>query len=634
MTRDRGIPDRPGRKPSLRPEQRRESAPTRRPSALLQKRDATGRPQQARPASADGKPPWQQRTLALLTDWRFLTTVGLALTGGLTAVSIAFLFKLPALPNCPEVFWPMASGAIRMQCAQLAAGKQTVSDLAEAIKLLGTLPKDHPLYGESSRLIEQWSTDLLDLGERDFQTGRLKEAINAARQIPETASAHGLVADRIKKWEKIWTDADAIYTKVGAALKKKDTQEASTQAARLLSVENEFWQNKKYQEVTELITATRADITRLGKGERALDGGGVDEVVAALKDVGDITEASLIRQDAEELMPKLGRRLLDLAQDALDRKDYNRALEIANKIPDVAKLNKDVDSFRTLARAQSKAWDGGVTNLEEAIADAQRVGPGTAFYERSQRLIARWQAESRDVAQLEKAKQLAQSGDLAGAMSQASQIPGANPRGGDAQKFIQQTKEQLEAGQDQPILDQAQKLAAAGDAGSLQSAINQAQQVGSGRALYGSAQEKIRQWADQLQRLQAPKAPIVPIGDPSPAPVKFPDGAASNPPPTDDTRIQAEQSLQQARAMANIGTPEALAEAISAARNVPAASNLHVEANQAIDQWSQQILQTAVNQSAVDVPGAIAIAQKVPVGSGSYSQAQQQISQWRRLIGQ
>jgi soluble cytochrome b562 len=627
MTRDRGIPDRRSASgkplPGLRPSRRPPAAATK-PAT----RQATQQPDRNLPAvqrMARSAGPWQQRLLGLATDWRFLTTVGLGLTGGLTALSIAFLFKLPALPNCPEVFWPLASGSLRMQCAQLAAGKQTVTDLAEAIKLLGTLEKDHPLYGESSRLIEQWSTDLLDLGEKDFQAGKLKEAINAAKQIPQTSAAHALVADRIKKWETIWADAEAIYAKVGAALQKQDTQSASTYAAKLLSVENEFWQNKKYQEVTDLITATRADITRLGKGERALDGGGVDEVVAALKEVGDITEASLIRKDAEAMMPKLGRRLLDLAQDALDRKDYNRALEIANKIPDVAQLNKDVDSFRTLARAQSKAWEGGVSNLEEAIADAQRIGPGTSLYERSQRLIARWQAESRDVAQLEKAKQLAQSGDLQGAMSQASQIPGANPRGGDAQKFLQQTKDQLETSQDQPLLDQAQKLAANGDEGSLQAAINQAQQVGSGRALYGSAQDKIRQWADQVQRLQAQKAP------PIPAPISTPVAPPTNPAP-DDNRVQAEQSLQQARAIANGGTPDALAEAISAARNVPAASPLHGEANQAIDQWSQQILQAATNET--DVPTAIAIAQKVPVGSGAYSQAQQQISQWRQLIGQ
>jgi hypothetical protein len=124
------------------------------------------------------------RTLAVVTDWRFFTIAGLSVTGTLTFFSVAFLLKLPAMPNCPSVFWPLASASLRIHCAEIAASKQNVNDLLEAIKLLNTLPPDHPLHSEASRLIEIWATDIMELAEKDYQSGKIKEAVNAVRQIP------------------------------------------------------------------------------------------------------------------------------------------------------------------------------------------------------------------------------------------------------------------------------------------------------------------------------------------------------------------------------------------------------------------------------------------------------------------
>ncbi|NJM47497.1 MAG: hypothetical protein HC860_16140 [Alkalinema sp. RU_4_3] len=214
------------------------------------------------------------RTLGLVTDWRFFTLAGLGVTGSLAFFSVAFLLKLPAMPNCPSVFWPLASASLRIHCAEIAASKQNVNDLLEAIKLLNTLPPEHPLYSEASRLIEIWATDIMELAEKDYQSGKIKEAISAVRQIPEKSSAHKLVADRVKTWEKTWGDAEKIYNKAIETLKKGTWREAQVEAVRLLSIDNTFWQTTKYQEISGLIVATREDVTKLGKAERALEGGG------------------------------------------------------------------------------------------------------------------------------------------------------------------------------------------------------------------------------------------------------------------------------------------------------------------------------------------------------------------------
>jgi hypothetical protein len=574
-----------------------------------------------------------------MTDWRFFTIVGLSVTGGVTALSIAFLFKMPALPNCPAVFWPLASASLRLHCAQLAANKETVPDLLEAITLLHTLGKDHPLYPEASRLIEDWSAQILDLAEADFQAGKLEDAIAAARKIPPDTAAAKLVDNQVGRWQTIWSKAAGIYNQAGEVLKKANLQQAQEQAARLLSIDNEYWRTTKYAELNNLIIATRKDITRLGKAERALRSGVVDDIVASLQEIAGILKESFVYKDAQELIPKLGRKLLDLAESALERRDYNTALDIANRIPGNIRLDQEVDDFRMIAQAQSRAWNGGVLNLEDAIADAQRIQAGRPLYDKAQRLIERWQVEIRETAALDQAKQLAQAGDLQNAIAQAAAL---SPSNQSAQAFLRETRGQAQVQVDRPILDQAEQMAIYGDAKSLEAAIAQAQQIGRGRSLYAEAQERIQLWSKQLRGLrdQAAAQEVGVTDRPQsegvdangvPGITEFNNGSAAAPVATQ----RSERSmLQRARSLASSGAPDDLMQAIGMAQGVPDASPVRADAVAAIDQWSQQMVQSARSQAAFDVSSAIAIVQRVPPGTSGYADAQALLKQWQRSIDQ
>jgi hypothetical protein len=637
MTRDRGIPPRTPAKPNgvNRSARSGRRSLTASPAVVgdrpVRRRPAGDRPERlSRPAVN-----WRQRTVNVLTDWRFFTLVGLSLTGGLTALSIGFIFKLPAVPNCPAVFWPLASGSLRVHCAQLAANKETVPDLLEAIKLLNTLGKNHPLYPEASRLIESWSTQVLDLAEADFQAGKIKEAVAAAKQIPPNSAAAKLVDERVKHWETVWAKAESIYAKAIEVLKKTNLSDARTYAARLLSVDNEFWQSSKYEQLSQLITATHKDMTRMGKAENAMKSGVVDDLVATLQDISGILKDSYVHKDAQELIPKMGRKLLDLAEAALDRKDFSTALDIANRIPGNVNLGKEVDDFRWIAQAQSKAWSGGALNLEDAIADAGKISSGRPLYDKAQRLIGRWQVEIQELAQLEQAKQLAQAGDLQKAIAQASNLSQSNQA---AQDFLKETTRKAQEQSDRPILDQAEQLAAFGDAQSLAGAIAQAQQIGKGRSLYGQAQDQIQRWSNQLKGLQqAAKVDTVATNPTLPVAQPVSDAAPSVPTISPDEQASSNERaiIQQANGVASARTPDALVQAIGIVQAVPDGSAVRAEAEAAIDQWSQQMVQfAAAKADSDDILGAMALAQRVPPGSSGYSDAQALLGRLRQSIGQ
>ncbi|MBD2080681.1 chromosome segregation ATPase [Leptolyngbya sp. FACHB-17] len=614
MTRDRGISNRRNPKPSRRSSNR---TPEKQPIKTV-KEPPHGEGKLDRMAIVDR---FHRLKKWLLNDWRAMIALGFVVTGGTTALSLAFLFKLPAVPNCPSIFWPLASASLRLHCAEIAANKRTTKDLLEAIELVKSLPPDHPLYNEAKRFIELWAQEILNLGEEAFQAGRLDEAISTARKVPRIGSAYQQVEDKITRWEQIWTSAETLYRKAEDALRKQRVQIALTEAGRLLSIDNIFWQTTKYQELSNKITATREDITKIGKAKNLVESGGVKNFLEAIKLLTSIGNQSYVYQVAQEVIGETSQKMLDFAEAALDRKDLTTALDVIRQIPTSANLQKEVEDFETLASAVSRIWNGAPEDYDAAIAQAQKVGSDRPLFSRAQRLIARWQAEKVDIAQLNRARQLAQSTrpeDLQAAIATASQIPSSNPKAKEARQLIDQITTEFQSSEDRPLIDQAEQIANRGDASSLQQAIDLLSRISSRRALGQEAATKRQQYARQLQSIRDQER------------------AATQPDPLVQDRIEgnalAEQTLQEARTIANGGTVDAIADAIRKADSVALSSPMREEARSLIDQWSQQLLQTAMSQASADPAGAIAIAQKIPLGTSAHEQAQSLIPLWQQNL--
>ncbi len=560
------------------------------------------------------------RAKRLVLDWRFVTIAGLILTTSLTTLSIAFILKLPAIPNCPSIFWPLATASIRLHCAQIAAGKHTVPDLIEAIELVSGLPENHPLYKEASHWIEDWSNDLLDLAQDKFNTGKLDEAIAAAKKIPSHAAAAKQVEERITTWKKVWKEAEDIVGKVDKFLLKRNWKDAFNEATKLLAIDNPYWQTQRYTEIGEHIATAKDEITKLASADRAIENGNADELVKAFKGLETISEKSALYQEVQDMKPRIGKRLMTLAENAADRGAFDEASRIANKIPDSIKNKQDVDDFIALVNAQSKASRGQLIEIEDAISQAERIPVGRPLYDRAQRLVAQWKAESRDIAQLDRARDLARSGSpdaLQAAIAEAGAIGFSNPKYKEARAFIDKNNTQLQTTQDQNILDQANAIAASSDQTSIQAAIDLARQIQSGRPLYTQAQAQIKSWSATLKSQDNSPVPTTPQ------------------PTTPDTPLgQDESLLSQANAMAQSGggRPDELLNAISIAQQVSEKSR--GQAQQWIEQWSGQVLNAALSQVAYDAPGAISLASRIPVGTAVYAQAQSNIAAWKKQIGQ
>jgi hypothetical protein len=598
---------------------------------------------------------WRQRLL----NWKTLIIVSFLICGASSALALAYIFQLPGLPNCPAVFWPLASASMRFECARIAASKQTANDLLEAIALVDGLPADHAMREEANRLVELWSQEVLKLAEDSFQQGQLKEAIEAAQKIPARVTAHKLVEERVKRWQKIWTTAEKAYQNAEAAMKKRQWRQAFNFAIELLSLENRYWQTTKYDELTNRINTARIDGNKLYEAERLADDGGLANLLEAVKLAEQIRPDSYIYPLAQEKIKGFGRKLLALAEETLERRNLQDAIEIANKIPDRAKLEEEVKDFIVLANAQSQAWEDTVVNLEAAISQAQRLQSSRPLYKKAQQWITRWQYSIEGLAQLERARLLAQpgrGGDVAAAIAAASLISQSNPRYREAQTQIQSWQSEIQVAQDRPILDQADQLALPGDVASLQAAINQATQITSGRALYKEAQGKIQQWTTQVQQIQdqpyLDQARAYAAAGNLQAAINIAEQirfgrslyneaqtaavgwrrqirADQDQAQEQSDLAQAQRTLQDARQMAGMGLPASLANAIQLANQISRPAALRSEAAIAVNEWSVQLLQLAKQQATSNPAAAIAIAQRIPAGTAAYPEAQTQIETWR-----
>ena len=246
--------------------------------------------------------------------------------------------------------------------------------------------------------------------------------------------------------------------------------------------------------------------------------------------------------------------------------------------------------------------------MSGAIAIAQNIGYDRPLYNKAQELVSRWQLEIEDVRHLERAREIAQRGnieDLTPAIAEAERIPDTNPRAQEAKEEINRWRRQMQTIEDQPYLNRALELAVSEDINSLQAAINQASQVTSDRALYQEAQRKIRSWTRKIQQ------------------------------------IQDQPYLDRANQIVNLEDVDSLQAAISEASQIASGRALYEEAQSKIRKWTRKIEQIQdqpyLDQARLlasngNLLAAITAAQQIQPGRALFREAEATVNDWQAQI--
>ncbi|MDJ0843825.1 chromosome segregation ATPase [Crocosphaera sp.] len=582
--------------------------------------------------------PWQLWAIALIIA---------SGTIGFTATSM--LLRLPKSPQCVRIFWPVASASMRLYCAQIEAEQGTVDSFLRAINLVEALPDDHPLRHEINRNVEEWAVAILDMAEKEFQQGKLEEAIKTARRVPTHVQVYEVVEERIEKWRSIWREGEEIFAQVEEELRESNWNLAFREAVGLLSVPNKYWATTRYDDTVNRIQLAQEESSRLDDAYRVLRRGGIDNWLAAIADAEKISPESYAYQEAQNLITDAKEKITDHIDSLINDRRWSSLSDVVNQLPDSLALSEEVADWRTMASAGLDAQTGTVDNLEVAILALEEIDEDRPLYQEAQTLISRFKLEIQDVTHLQEARNLANGGsvdDLNAAIAAAEMVPSSNPRYQEARQEINQWTRTIQLREDQPILDKARSLAAGGSLSDLRQAIAQAQMIGSGRALSGEAQREINDWRVSIQRKEDQpilnQAIALASGKDYEAAIRAARQISSGRVLYQEAQsnirqwqqeIRAQRNLQEAYLIAQPQTSQALISAISVVRQIPSSTDAGRQAKQALDRWGFQLLSMAqklANRSLL--PEAVKLAKMIPRDSAAHSSAQAQITMWNKLL--
>ncbi|MEO0013953.1 MAG: hypothetical protein RLZZ535_2342 [Cyanobacteriota bacterium] len=562
---------------------------------------------------------------------------------GYSATSM--LLKLPKTQSCDRVFWPFASASVRLYCAQSAAEDKELEGLLSAIRLVASLPKDHPLRPEIDRNIDRWATSILELGEAQFQSGKLDTAIATARRIPNNVSAQKIVETKITQWKSIWSEAEEIYQQVEQKLREADWNGAFTWAVRLTDSSNEYWATTKYEESVDHINIAQEENASITKAQTQVSNGSIDELLLAIDKADNIKQNSYAYQQAQEVIAQGKEKLVAIIEQLIEQRQWQELLQVTGRIPKSLKLEKRRQDWQILANAGSSAKLDTVFGMEEAIEEIKKIDKKSEYYQLSQTLTNRWQLETKDIARLSQARDLARVGTISNlreAIAEAELIPSGNPRYSDARQEIADWRGQIQTIEDQPILSRARELSYGNNINAWRRAIAEARLISNNSPLYDEAQKDVRSWRANIERVE--DRPILDEAQSFANANNYPAAIASakrigsdrslyseaqNEIATWQREIDGQRYLREATELASQGTPEDLARAIRIARQASTRSSVGFQMVQDINEWSAQILAIARQASDDSLERAIAIARQVPSGTDSYTPAQKEIKIWQ-----
>ncbi len=581
--------------------------------------------------------------------WQTWGIVLVILSGGIGYGATSMLLRLPQTKTCSNVFWPVASAAVRIYCAQNIAERQTVEDYLSAISLVEELPSDHPLRSEINRNVEKWATGILEIGETKFQEGNLEAAIAIAKEIPDNVEARKIVDSKIENWQTVWSRAEGHYNRVDEYLRGAKWNEAFSAAVRLADVRNSYWSSTKYQEAIDNINIAQEENATLDKAVTQLEEGSLDNLFAAIKKAKEISTDSYAYAAAQEILAQGKSRVFALADEHLTKQNWSQLLNITYNIPsDALGIEELVQEWKTIANAGTSADLGSILNLEDAIAEAAKLPPEASLYAQAQQLIARWTLEIEDVRHFDQAKELAQGANIVSyraGITELQLIPAGNPRYQEAQQQIRKWRGEIQIIEDRPIIARAKQLAAPSNVTAWRRAIAEINLVSSTSPLYREARKYARRWQTSIERVE--DQPILDQAI-SLANQKNYEEAIRTAQQIRSGRalssqaqrkialwrqeIQAREYLRQAFKLADQRTPDSLAQAIRTIRQIPSATSSYYQVAPNVNDWSTEMLVLAERASYSSLEEAIAIARKIPSGTAGYINAQNLIESWEERL--
>jgi hypothetical protein len=391
-------------------------------------------------------------------------------------------------------------------------------DLEQAVAWAGAIPLDTPLRAQAQAAIWTWQQEweqatalenriLTAIANRDWPQAQTQlQALQTLDSDYWVSTRHGELQDIIQLEQRAWQQL--AQARALAATGNPDHLGQALNLAQQVNLTSAAWGEAQ-------VDINRWSQNLLLYSFQRWEVGDIDGAVAAVQQV---PPDPTLAPEARDLIQfshaqRLGDRADQSQPNTLQLFFLMEAIHAAETIPpgspfyDAAQTSRQgweaqLKDLRTLKLADAIASLGQPWAFRYASELAALVELDRPRRLQAQTLIAHWQSEIERIQDrpfLLRAEALAQGGtiaDLRRAIAEARQVELGRALRIDAQTRIASWLQQIEIIQDQPILNRANALAAAGK---LKEAIAAIEAIQPGRALYDEAQSQVKTWTRRVQ---------------------------------------------------------------------------------------------------------------------------------------
>lgn len=338
---------------------------------------------------------WQQLRHRLPSSPMMLGMLAGTLLLGAVGISfgaIWLLVRVVELPDCRSTLWFETNPSTRLYCAEEVASETSIKNLRDAIEIANSVAVDDPLRSKSDRLIEQWSRDLLRIGENAFQEGDLDTAIEAARSVPSNSAMADQAEKQAEEWKTLWDKAEAIYNDVQKKIENQEWSAAVSTARDLMGLNNTYWATTKHQELMEALRSAKEADKKSPNADKLAKG---RETKSGTRDpLADWRQKQQAESDA-----RLG-KAYRLAGSGSLKAAIEEAEWVYYGTPRYEEAQKAIDNWKKqletmedrpyLSRAVELANKGDAASLQAAIDEANQIYPGRPLYGEARNRVEQW----------------------------------------------------------------------------------------------------------------------------------------------------------------------------------------------------------------------------------------------------
>ena len=569
--------------------------------------------------------------------WAILATM----VGGTGITSYLLMIAVPPTPNCQGIS-PLSTDSERLYCAQVGADTKELPKLRAAVGVVQGWTDNHPLYSEAQRLLKTWSLDLMRIGRKQLNEGRIDRAISTLKIVPATSPIYQEVQAAIVKWKVQAENSANLDGKFDRAMKSGDWNQAFVILQTVQRMRGHYWNTYKHEKMSSRLAIERDGWDKLQEAKDALIGkefssytigaerpaldrqktagkNGKDKVkveeslptqpepiVKAMKVANQINSTTYVYQEGQQLRSKWSKQLISLSLNAYKAQDFNEAIDLAQKVPQDVSVYPEAQDWVKLNRAHIYAGKRHMLAIMDAISQVKRIPKTSAIYPLARTKQSNWQAMLKQQSQFQWAKSIAsfqQPATLALAIDTANQIPASSDIGKAAQSEVATWSRQIQTIDNRVTLAKARQIASKSDSLlALRSAVRLAGKIAKDQPLGEEATTAVSEWNYKIQTIE-------------------------------DTPI-----LIRAQSLATTGN---LAQAVALASRITPGRALYPTAQAEVRYWSlelQEIADRHILERAIaiyrqgKITTAIELAATIGRRSPIYSDARSYVADWRLLL--